>query len=117
MPLIAVSILIGGATYYQARQLIEAETLEMENRILATKRQEIQHYISLALTSIERLYKEEPGGRAAAQAEAKRILNNMTFGADGYFFVYKLDGTNIVHPKIRAFVDYMLNFVQTYYDL
>lgn len=104
MPLIAVSILIGGATYYQARQLIEAETLKMERRILATKRQEIQHYISLALTSIERLYKEEPGGRAAAQEEAKRILNNMTFGADGYFFVYTMDGTNIVHPKLAHLV-------------
>lgn len=104
MPLIAVSLLIGAATYYQARQLIEVETLAVEERILAAKRQEIRNYISLALTSIERIYKEEPQGRAAAQAEVKKILHNMTFGEDGYFFVYRLDGTNIVHPKLAHLV-------------
>ncbi|WP_346892225.1 cache domain-containing protein [uncultured Roseibium sp.] len=104
LPLVAVSVLIGGATYYQAHQLIEVETRAVEERILQTKRQEIRNYISLALTSIERIYKKEPGGRAAAQEEVKQIIHNMTFGEDGYFFVYKLDGTNLVHPRLKHLV-------------
>ena len=104
LPLVAVSILIGSATYYQAHRLIEVETRAVEERILETKRQEIRNYISPALTSIERIYKEEPGGRAAAQEEVKQIIHNMTFGEDGYFFVYKLDGTNLVHPRLKHLV-------------
>jgi two-component system NarL family sensor kinase len=60
--------------------------------------------VSLALTSIEQIYENEPDGRQAAQAEVKEILKNLTFDYDGYFFVYTLDGTNVVHPKLPQLV-------------
>ncbi len=104
LPLVIMSLLIGLATYYQASLLIETQTKAVEQRILAAKRDEIRNYISLALTSIERVYSDEPGGREAAQDAVKTILHNMTFGADGYFFVYALDGTNLVHPKLAHLV-------------
>ncbi len=104
LPLVAVSVLIGGATYYQSLQLIDSETKAVEDRVLAAKRQEIRNYVSLALTSIEQIYKEEPYGREAAQEAVKDILNNLTFDYDGYFFVYTLDGTNVVHPKLSHLV-------------
>nr|WP_244327934.1 cache domain-containing protein [Roseibium sp. RKSG952] len=104
MPLIAVSLLIGIATYFQARHLIEVETKAVEQRILAAKRQELRNYISLALTSIAPIYETEPNGREAAQKQVKTILHNMTFGQDGYFFIYTLDGINLVHPKLGHLV-------------
>ncbi|KZM50573.1 cache domain-containing protein [Labrenzia sp. OB1] len=104
LPLIAVSFLIGGTTYYQSRELINAQTQAVEQRILSAKRQEIRNYVSLALTSIEQIYRDEPGGRKAAQARVKDILQHLTFDYDGYFFVYTLDGTNIVHPKLPHLV-------------
>ncbi|XYK79290.1 MAG: cache domain-containing protein [Labrenzia sp.] len=104
LPLIAVSLLIGGVSYYQSSALIDAETRSVETRILAAKRQEIRNYVSLALTSIEQIYENEPDGRLAAQAEVKEILKNLTFDYDGYFFVYTLDGTNVVHPKLPQLV-------------
>ena len=104
LPLVAVSGLIGGITFFQASRLIEAQTRAVEERILSSKRQEVQNAVSLALTSIQKLYEEEHGGREAAQTEAKRILNDITFGEDGYFFVYLRDGTNIVHPKLANLV-------------
>lgn len=104
VPMIAIAIGIGAATYYQALVLIDSETAAVEKRILDAKKQEIRNYISLALTSIEQTYTDEPGGREAAQEEVKKILHNMTFGEDGYFFVYKLDGTNLVHPKLAHLV-------------
>lgn len=106
LPLIAVSVLIGGVTYYQSRALIDAETAAVEKRILAAKRQEIRNYVSLALTSIEQIYESEPDGRLAAQAQVKDILTNLTFDHDGYFFVYALDGTNMVHPKLPHLVSH-----------
>ncbi|TYC60603.1 histidine kinase [Rhodobacterales bacterium] len=104
LPLIAVSILVGGTTYYQSRELVNAQTQAVEQRILSSKRQEIRNYVSLALTSIEQIYEEEPGGRIAAQERVKDIFKNLTFDYDGYFFVYRLDGTNIVHPKLPHLV-------------
>ncbi|MDN3720852.1 cache domain-containing protein [Roseibium salinum] len=104
LPLIAVSLLIGGATYYQSLELINAQTHSVEQRILSSKRQEIRNYVSLALTSIEQIYNEEPGGREAAQDRVRDILQHLTFDYDGYYFVYTLDGTNIVHPKLPHLV-------------
>lgn len=104
VPMIAIAIGIGAATYYQALVLIESETAAVEKRILDAKKQEIRNYISLALTTIDQIYTEEPGGREAAQEEVKKILHTMTFGEDGYFFVYQLDGTNLVHPKLAHLV-------------
>lgn len=104
LPLLAVSILTGLVIYYQASRLIEAEIRGIEQRIIASKRQEIENYVSLALTSIRHIYMAEVGGREAAQKEVKRILNDMTFGEDGYFFVYDKTGTNLVHPKLKQLV-------------
>ncbi|MBN9672360.1 cache domain-containing protein [Roseibium aggregatum] len=104
LPLVAVSLLIGVTTYYQSTELINAQTRAVEERILSAKRQEIRNYVSLALTSIEQIYEHEPGGREAAQAQVKEILEQLTFDYDGYFFAYTLDGTNIVHPKLPQLV-------------
>jgi len=104
LPIVAITLLIGAFTSFQASRLIEAQTKAVEERIIANKKLEIQNYISLALTSIEPYYRDEPGGRKAAQEDVKRILNTMTFGDDGYFFVYTLEGTNVVHPKLAHLV-------------
>lgn len=100
LPLVAVSLLIGGITFLQASRLIEEQTRAVEERILASKRQEIQNIVELVLTSIQGQIDEEPDGREAAQAKVKRMLTEISFGDDGYFFVYSRDGTNLVHPKL-----------------
>ena len=104
LPIIIVSALIAAVIYVQAERLAKAELALVENRVIASKRQEIENYISLALTSVGHIYDQEPGGRATAQSEVKRILHDMTFGPDGYFFVYSEDGTNLVHPKLPELV-------------
>lgn len=103
-PLIVVSALIASVNYYQSKALINSETQAIRERVLEEKRQEIRNYIHIARSAIMRLYLDEPGGRVAAQQEAKDVLNNLTFGQDGYFFVYTTDGTNLVHPKLTYLI-------------
>jgi len=104
LPLLAVSALSWLVISFQADRLIQAELATVEKRILAARQAEIRNYISLAQTSIRHLYNAEPAGQEAAQAEVMQILHDMTFGDDGYFFVYDNDGNSLVHPRLPELV-------------
>lgn len=104
LPLLVVSALSWLVISFQADRLVRAELATLENRILTARRDEIRNYISLAQTSIRHLYEDEPAGREAAQAEVMQILHDMTFGDDGYFFVYDNQGNSLVHPRLPELV-------------
>ena len=97
-PLMLAIAIIGGLVVVETQRLDRQQAQLLEDVLLNTKRDELRSYIALALTSIDHLY---GAGRddQAAKEQAKAILSNMTFGDDGYFFVYADDGLNIVHPR------------------
>jgi two-component system NarL family sensor kinase len=97
-PLLLAIALIGGLLVVETKRLEQQQAQLLEDTLLSTKRDELRSYIALALTSIDHLY---GAGRddQAAKEQAKAILSNMTFGDDGYFFVYADDGLNLVHPR------------------
>jgi len=97
-PLLLAIAIIGGLVVVETQRLDRQQAQLLEDVLLNTKRDELRSYIALALTSIDHLY---GAGRddQAAKEQAKAILSNMTFGDDGYFFVYADDGLNIVHPR------------------
>ncbi len=84
LPLIAAILAIAILVTIQVRDMSREEQI-----LLKTKRAELRHYVQLALTSIDHAY---ASGRndASAKAEALRILTEMNYGDDGYFFVYDL---------------------------
>ncbi len=97
-PLLLAIALIGGLLVFETQRLERQQAQVLEDVLLSTKRDELRSDITLALTSISHLYgagrDDEP-----AKEQAKAILSNMTFGDDGYFFVYADDGLNLVHPR------------------
>jgi len=106
VPLILMSVAITLISQQQAHQLSEQEITTFEENLLASKRQELQHYVSLAMTSIAHVLVEMDNGleRRFAEEEVKRILTGLTYGEDGYFFVYDRSGTNLVHPTLPDLV-------------
>jgi len=98
LPLIGAILAIAFLVTIQVRDLRREEQTLLEESLLKTKRAELQHYVQLALTSIDHIYSS---GRndAAAKAEVLRILTEMNYGDDGYFFVYDLSGKNLAHPR------------------
>ena len=97
-PLLLAVALIGALLVIETRRLEEQQAQLLEQTLLATKRDELRSYVELALTSIANLYQ---AGRddEAAKEQAKAVLSSMQFGNDGYFFVYAVDGLNLVHPR------------------
>ena len=97
-PLLLAIALIGGLLVVVTQRLEQQQAQVLEDVLLSAKRDELRSYIALALTSIDHLY---GAGRddQAAKEQAKAILSNMTFGDDGYFYVYAYDGLNLVHPR------------------
>jgi two-component system, NarL family, sensor kinase len=104
IPLILVVSAITLINMNQARTLSEEEIRTFEENLLASKRQALKNYISLALTSIEHIVRDENMREEMAQEEVKRILNGLTYGEDGYFFVYDRNGINLVHPILTKLV-------------
>ncbi len=98
LPLIVVTIAITMISLNQARILSEQEINTFEENLLRSKHQELRHYVALAMNSIEHLVKDAKPGDLYAEYEVKRILQSLTYGEDGYFFVYDREGTNLVHP-------------------
>ena len=103
MPLVLAIAVISAIVSHQSSELSRQEIRVFEETMLKAKKAELRHYVSLAMTAIEHLYEptlqSSPDEVEKAQAIAKRILNQLNFGPDGYFYVYDYNGVNIVHPK------------------
>jgi two-component system NarL family sensor kinase len=97
-PLIVALCAIALFVRQQAVTLAQQQRATIQQAWLATKQAELEHYVELASHAIAHL---TASGRrdAATQEEAKRVLASLSFGNDGYFFVYDLHGRNLMHPR------------------
>ena len=98
VPLVLVTVAITLISLNQARSLSEQEISTFEENLLRSKRQELEHYVEMASNAIEHIVLQSSPGDVKAETEIKRILNGLTYGDDGYFFVYDPKGINLVHP-------------------
>lgn len=82
----------------QALTLAQQQRVTMETAYLASKETELRHDVEVAVHAIARPL---ASGRrdAATLDEAKRILAELSFGDDGYFFAYDMQGHNLMHPR------------------
>ena len=97
-PLILAVFAIALAVHYQAVVLANQQRASVEAAYLASKEAELAHYVSLATRSIAHLY-ESGHHDDATLNEAKAILAKLDNGDDGYFFMYDLQGKNLMHPR------------------
>ncbi len=98
VPLVVSLLLIMWAVQVQQASVAERQRLQVRTAYMAAKETELRHYVALALSTISPLYNT---GRndAAIQQQAMQQLANLDYGADGYFFLYNMDGVNLMHPR------------------
>jgi two-component system NarL family sensor kinase len=97
-PLIVALCAIALFVRQQAVTLAREQHATIQQAYLASREAELKHYVELASHAIAHL---TASGRSdpATLDEAKRILQSLGFGDDGYFFVYDMKGRNLMHPR------------------
>jgi two-component system NarL family sensor kinase len=103
IPLLLSLAFIAAAVLFQQRELAKREHALVERGYLSARQVELQNYVQLAMSEIEPLV-EAPGDKSAAQAEAMRLLQTLDYGKDGYFFIYDMHGTVLMHPRQRDLI-------------
>lgn len=103
LPLLLAFAAIALALRHQGQTLSVQQHDTVEAAYRASKETELRNYVKLGTQAIAALY---DSGRddQETQDKAKAILAKMEFGEDGYFFIYDLHGTNLMHPRLHNFV-------------
>ena len=96
VPLLLAIAAVAAVVKLQSQALTDAEHAIVEPALMDSRRHELQNYVTLALASIAHLTARD---EAAARDEALRVLRQLEFGNDGYFFVYDLSGHVLMHPR------------------
>jgi two-component system, NarL family, sensor kinase len=98
VPLLASLALIAYAVQMQQQELAQRQRLQLRAAYMATKESELRHYVALALSTISPLYNS---GRNddEIKRQAMALLGKLDYGADGYFFLYDMQGVNLMHPR------------------
>ncbi|MCO6382226.1 cache domain-containing protein [Oceanicola sp. 502str15] len=90
----AISVLVA----QQSRLLAEREIAALEAQLIEAKKAELRNYVTLARAAFYSVYAAATPSDHKAQTRVTQILAAMTYGTDGYFYVYDYEGTNLVAP-------------------
>ena len=102
VPFVVAIASIGVGVRLQATALARAQHATVEAAYMSSKEAELKAYVDLATSAIAPLYalsRDAVRDDPALRREALAVLQRMNFGADGYFFVYDMQGNSLMHPR------------------
>jgi methyl-accepting chemotaxis protein len=91
IPVVLFALALSGAAAKVLQNLAAQEVEETRERLLQESRIELQHYVQIALGSVQALYDSAASGDMASREQAIAILSKIKFGKDGYFFGHDSD--------------------------
>ena len=94
-------IVTGAVTWISVKEMqsLSSDQIELvSEKLRRTKELALKDYVDLAIAAVMPVLKNPALDEKAAQREVKRILDRLSYGKDGYFFVYDNQGVNLVHP-------------------
>jgi two-component system NarL family sensor kinase len=99
LPLVLALAAVVLVAKQQFDQLAEAQSALVQPIFLQARKDEIQHFVKLGRRAIEK-FDTNPSNLDAAKRDALAVLRRMDLGDDNYFFVYDLQGKNLMHPRL-----------------
>jgi two-component system NarL family sensor kinase len=98
LPLLLTLALIALAMVQQQQDLSRRERQLVEQATMAAKESELLNLAGMARSALAPLY-ETRRDDPETIAEALRLLAQLDYGIDGYFFVFDTGGRNLQHPR------------------
>ncbi|ANQ29336.1 cache domain-containing protein [Vibrio natriegens] len=98
VPLIVVVVIVASILFSQAKQLVDDQVALTRLNVLSVKKQELKQYVEMAVKSIKPYYEDESLSPQVAKQLVAEKLSQLTYGEDGYFFVYSWQGDALVLP-------------------
>nr|WP_321272847.1 cache domain-containing protein [uncultured Tolumonas sp.] len=84
---------INATVYLLNESQIATQQNELRTKLMEDKKSELSTYLQIAQTSIADLYAQPDNPEIREQV--KKILCQLRYGKDGYFFVYNYDGVKL----------------------
>ncbi|WP_318492033.1 cache domain-containing protein [Photobacterium leiognathi] len=112
LPLLIVTASISWISIYQAKTLGQKEVTVFRESLINAKEAALKDSVDLALDAIAHIYHDPNLDTSDAQQRVKKILTNLRYGTDGYFFVYDKNGVNLVHPIMPELIGQNLINIQ-----
>lgn len=103
LPLILSVSVICALVLVQNQRLGEHQAQLLEDSILASKRAELTNYVAMAMSALAPIYDSGRDDDATRQ-QVLDELSKLSFGINGYFFVYDKNGRSLMHPRQAALV-------------
>ncbi|MBP0047473.1 cache domain-containing protein [Marinobacterium sp. AK62] len=89
---------------WQLETLEQSEVEIVRQEMIKTRQQELQNYIDMAMGAIRPLQHRLDMRYNEKIAQAKEVLNGMTFGENGFVYGYDLDGNIVFHSGNQEMV-------------
>ena len=99
MPLVFVLAAVVFVARQQFDQLAQTQSALVQPIFLQARKDEIQHYVKLGRRAIAQI-DANTSDLEPAKREALGVLRRMDLGDDNYFFIYDLQGNNLMHPRL-----------------
>ncbi len=99
LPLILAGLAIAILVAHQSREMSEKEIRSLETQLIEAKKQELRNYVTQARNGFYYIYGNATPYDEDAKRKVMQTLAAMTYGDEGFFFIYDYDGTNLVSPR------------------
>ncbi len=98
VPLIVVVVTVASILFSQAKQLVDDQVALTRQNVLSVKKQELKQYVDMAVKIIKPYYEDDTLSAEEGKQIVAEKLSQLTYGEDGYFFVYNWQGDALVLP-------------------
>lgn len=103
---IPVFLLTGMLAFFSVKKVSDmgnASIQQVETNLMALKKAELKNYLELALDAVQDSINAGPSKPGAIEV-IRHTMNQMMFGADGYFFIYDMNGVAVAMPTNQSIV-------------
>jgi methyl-accepting chemotaxis protein len=93
LPGIAILVILLALVSSRMQGVIDKDMAILRNTLLEAHKNELRNFLDIANSLIKPLYDAAPTGDSPQKEEAIRLLKQLKYGADGYYFGY--DGNSV----------------------